>query len=64
MTVILPDLLLMSVGIFLIFTCTFTNMVIAGVDTAESGGNIANLMFMLCLAFCGVLATPQSMPGL
>ncbi|KAF2718209.1 ATP-binding cassette multidrug transporter [Polychaeton citri CBS 116435] len=48
---------------FLLFTSTFTNMMIAGIDTAETAGNIANLMFSLCLIFCGVLATPQSMPG-
>lgn len=43
-------------------TSTFTAMVIAGVETAELGGNIANLMFSLCLIFCGVLATPDSLP--
>ncbi|KAF1820072.1 ATP-binding cassette multidrug transporter [Dissoconium aciculare CBS 342.82] len=48
---------------FLLFTSTFTNMVIAGIDTAENGGNIANLMFTLTLIFCGVLATAQSLPG-
>lgn len=48
---------------FMLFTSTFTNLVIAGFETAEAGGNIANLLFMLCLIFCGVLATPDSMPG-
>jgi ATP-binding cassette subfamily G (WHITE) protein 2 (PDR) len=38
-------------------------MVIAGIADAESGGNIANLMFSLCLIFCGVLAPPTSLPG-
>lgn len=47
---------------FLLFTSTFTDMVIAGFETAEAGGNIANLLFTLCLIFCGVLATPSSMP--
>lgn len=47
---------------FLMFTSTFTDMVIAGFETAEAGGNIANLLFTLCLIFCGVLATPDSMP--
>jgi ATP-binding cassette subfamily G (WHITE) protein 2 (PDR) len=37
-------------------------MVIAGVDSAETGGNIANLMFSLCLIFCGVLAQPSDFP--
>jgi ATP-binding cassette subfamily G (WHITE) protein 2 (PDR) len=48
---------------FLLFTSTFTNMVIAGIDLAETGGNIANLMFSLCLIFCGVLVGPTVMPG-
>lgn len=30
---------------------------------AESGGNVANLAFSLCLVFCGVLATPEQLPG-
>jgi ATP-binding cassette subfamily G (WHITE) protein 2 (PDR) len=38
-------------------------MVIAGVEQAEAGGNIANLCFSLCLVFCGVLATPEQLPG-
>ncbi|KAJ2903503.1 ZEB2-regulated ABC transporter 1 [Zalerion maritima] len=48
---------------FMLFTSTFCDMVIAGFETAEGGGNIANLLFMLCLIFCGVLASPDDMPG-
>lgn len=48
---------------FLLFSSTFAHMVIAGVDTAETGGNIANLMFSLTLIFCGVLAGPSQFPG-
>jgi ABC-type multidrug transport system permease subunit/ABC-type multidrug transport system ATPase subunit len=47
---------------FMLFTSTFTDMIIAGFETAEAGGNIANLLFSLCLIFCGVLATADSMP--
>lgn len=47
---------------FMLFTSTFTDMVIAGIGDAETGGNIANLMFSLCLIFCGVLATPTQFP--
>ncbi|KAH6633454.1 ABC transporter CDR4 [Boeremia exigua] len=47
---------------FLLFTSTFTHMIIAGLDTAETGANLANLMFSLCLIFCGVLAPPDSFP--
>lgn len=38
---------------FLLFTSTFTHMMIAGFDSPETAGNIANLMFSLCLIFCG-----------
>jgi ABC-type multidrug transport system permease subunit/ABC-type multidrug transport system ATPase subunit len=49
--------------VFLMFSSTFAHMVIAGVETAETGGNFANLMFSLCLIFCGVLAGPSQFPG-
>jgi ATP-binding cassette subfamily G (WHITE) protein 2 (PDR) len=48
---------------FLIFTATFSTMIIAGFETAEGGANVANLLFMLCLIFCGVLATKDTLPG-
>lgn len=47
---------------FLLFTSTFAHMVIAGIEMAETGGNVANLCFSLCLVFCGVLATPETLP--
>jgi len=34
---------------FLLFTSTFTSMMIAGIADAETGGNMANLMFTLSL---------------
>ncbi|KAK0390579.1 hypothetical protein NLU13_0083 [Sarocladium strictum] len=48
---------------FLIFTCTFAHACIALVDTAEAGGNMANVLFNLSLLFCGVLAGPSTLPG-
>lgn len=47
---------------FLLFTSTFTDFIIAGFETAEAGGNFANLLFTLCLIFCGVLANPDTFP--
>ncbi|KAL0059529.1 Multidrug resistance protein [Marasmius tenuissimus] len=47
---------------FMLFTSTFTHMIIAGMDSAEAGGGIANLLFSLTLAFCGVLVSPERMP--
>jgi ATP-binding cassette, subfamily G (WHITE), member 2, PDR len=48
---------------FYIFTSTFAHMMIAAIEDANTGGNLANTLFSLCLIFCGVLATPQSLPG-
>ncbi|KAK2797837.1 ABC multidrug transporter mdr3 [Emmonsiellopsis sp. PD_5] len=50
------------IWIFLMFSSTFSSMIIAGVDQAETGGNIAQLMFSLTLIFCGVLSTKDMMP--
>ncbi|KAM7221761.1 ABC-2 type transporter domain containing protein [Rhypophila decipiens] len=47
---------------FMLFTSTFTDMMIAAFETAEAGGNFANLLFTLCLIFCGVLANPATLP--
>ena len=49
---------------FLWFSSTFAHMVIAGIDTAETAGNVGNLMFSLSLIFCGVLVGPNAMPGI
>ena len=38
---------------FLLFTSTFTHMLIAGISSVETAGNIGNLLFSLTLIFCG-----------
>lgn len=48
---------------FMLFASTFTHMVVAGIDTAETAGNVAQLLFSLTLIFCGVLAGPNVIPG-
>jgi len=48
---------------FLLFSSTFAHFMIAAFETAENAGNTGNLLFMLCLLFCGVLATPARLPG-
>lgn len=55
-------LMFLFVWVFLLFTSTFTHMVIAAIETAETAGNIANLLFSLTLVFCGVLASPSVFP--
>ncbi|EED13247.1 ABC multidrug transporter, putative [Talaromyces stipitatus ATCC 10500] len=49
--------------LFMLFTSTFTMMVVAGIDDAATAGQISQLMFSLCLVFCGVLVTPGALPG-
>lgn len=56
-------LMFLLIWVFLLFTCTFTDLVIAGFHSAETAGNIANVLFLMCLIFCGVLASPDVMPG-
>jgi ABC-type multidrug transport system permease subunit len=48
---------------FLLFSSTFAHLMIAGIETAESAGNLANVLFSLCLLFNGVLVGPDAMPG-
>lgn len=48
---------------FLLYTSTFSHLIIAVCDTAEAGGNIANPLFSLSLIFCGVLVGPVALPG-
>jgi ABC-type multidrug transport system permease subunit len=47
---------------FLLFTSSFTNMVIAGMNDAETAGNLSNFAFSICLVFNGVLASPSTFP--
>ncbi|OWZ43068.1 ATP-binding cassette transporter [Cryptococcus neoformans var. grubii Br795] len=56
-------LMFLYIEMFLIFNATFAIMIVAGIATAETAGNIANLLFSMCLIFCGVLAPPSSLPG-
>ena len=41
------------IQVFFLFTSTFAIAMIAGMELAETAGNIANLLFSLCLIFCG-----------
>ncbi|OKL58610.1 ABC transporter CDR4 [Talaromyces atroroseus] len=49
--------------LFMLFTSTFTMMVIAGIEDVAAAGQISQLLFSLCLVFCGVLVTPNALPG-
>lgn len=46
-------LMFLFIWAFLLFTSTFTNLIVAGIETAETAGNIAQLFFSMTLIFCG-----------
>ncbi|KAJ5729680.1 ABC multidrug transporter A-2 [Penicillium malachiteum] len=48
--------------VFLMFASTFSSMMIAGIEQADTGSNLAQLLFSLCLVFNGVLASPSQLP--
>ena len=56
-------LMFLFIWVFLLLTSTFADMVVAGIETAETAGNIGQLLFSLTLIFCGVLASPTVLPG-
>ncbi|CUS08270.1 unnamed protein product [Tuber aestivum] len=56
-------LMFLLIWAFYMFASTFAHMVIAGTETAEVGSNLSNLLFLLCLVFCGVLASKDALPG-
>ncbi|KAK8846877.1 hypothetical protein IAR55_005967 [Kwoniella newhampshirensis] len=56
-------LMFLYIETFLLFTSTFAIMIVSGIETAETAGNIANLLFSLCLIFCGVLVPRNALPG-
>nr|XP_018999174.1 ATP-binding cassette transporter [Kwoniella mangroviensis CBS 8507]OCF62635.1 ATP-binding cassette transporter [Kwoniella mangroviensis CBS 8507] len=49
--------------VFFLFTSTFATAIVAGMELAETAGNVAQLMFSLCLIFNGVLVVYDSLPG-
>ncbi|KAL8874372.1 MAG: hypothetical protein Q9174_000271 [Haloplaca sp. 1 TL-2023] len=56
-------LMFLLIWTFMLFTSTFTDMVVAGMDSSETAGNVGQLLFSLTLIFCGVLASPDTLPG-
>ena len=48
---------------FFVYTSTMGQMCVAFNELADNAANLANLLFMMCLNFCGVLAGPSVLPG-
>ncbi|KAG4429722.1 GTPase-activating protein [Cadophora sp. M221] len=56
-------LILLLLVQFFVFTSTFAHMMIAALPDSETAGNIATLMFSMCLTFNGVFQPPLALPG-
>ena len=48
---------------FYMYTSTFAYMVISALPDAQTGANVATLLFSLILTFNGVLQRPSALPG-
>ncbi|KAF2759425.1 putative ABC multidrug transporter [Pseudovirgaria hyperparasitica] len=56
-------IVMLFVWVFYLFTSTFAILVIAAVEHAEMGVNLAQLFFYLILIFCGVLVPFGDLPS-
>ncbi|KAK8079218.1 hypothetical protein PG994_003025 [Apiospora phragmitis] len=48
---------------YLLFTSTFSHFCIAWVETAETAGVLATLLWLLCISFSGVAVRPADIPA-
>ncbi|KAL4729018.1 Multidrug resistance protein [Fusarium chlamydosporum] len=51
------------VWMFFMFTSTFAHMIIAAFETAAVAGGLVTLMMIMMFSFCGILASPEELPG-
>lgn len=56
-------LILLLLVQFFVFASTFAHMMISALPDSETAGNIATLMFSMCLTFNGVFQPPNALPG-
>ncbi|KAK2040972.1 ABC-2 type transporter [Colletotrichum somersetense] len=52
----------LHVWMFFLFSGTFAQMVIAGLQSAEIAGGIVNLISIMLFSFCGIVAGPNDFP--
>ncbi|KAI9043275.1 uncharacterized protein KD926_003805 [Aspergillus affinis] len=55
-------LVFLLLWVFFIFSSTLSQAIAAGMHDSLTAVNVANLLFTLCLVFCGVLAQPDALP--
>ncbi|OAL54233.1 BcATRO, ABC transporter [Pyrenochaeta sp. DS3sAY3a] len=56
-------LMFLFMFVYLVFSSTFAIMIVAAMEQAAEGANIAHLLFSLSLTFSGVLVTKDALPG-
>ena len=55
-------LMWISIVLFYVYTTTMAQLCISFMDLAENAANLASLLFTMCLTFCGVLVSGDSLP--
>ncbi|KAM0267314.1 hypothetical protein ACHAPA_006094 [Fusarium lateritium] len=55
-------LVFLFLWMFMLFASTFSHFAIVCIGTAEEAGVLANLLWLLCIAFCGVGVTYSDIP--
>ncbi|KAH7142621.1 ABC-2 type transporter-domain-containing protein [Dactylonectria estremocensis] len=55
-------LIFLFLWMFMLFTSTFSHFAIVWIETSEEAGVLASLLWMLCIAFCGVGVPYKDIP--
>ncbi|KAH7141746.1 ABC-2 type transporter-domain-containing protein, partial [Dactylonectria macrodidyma] len=55
-------LVFLFLWMFMLFTSTFSHFAIVWIETSEEAGVLASLLWMLCIAFCGVGVPYKDIP--
>lgn len=55
-------LVFLFICMFLLFTCTFSHIAIAWIETAETAGVFTSLLYIFCISFAGVGVAPADLP--
>lgn len=56
-------LVFLFICMFLIFTCTFSHMAVAWIETAETAAVLTSLLYIFCISFSGVGVAPADLPS-
>lgn len=56
-------LVFLFLWMFMLFTSTFSHLVITWIENPETAGVLATLLWMLCISFCGVGVVRADLPG-